>query len=127
MTTPHHKVSVAPDLSGFASSDVAADARAVSAQQVSWWSVHEHVSDLLDRVGSWPTVGTPAWCALDGDDPRKLAAIFDAARHWALRLETCQQAMCEASREISSAANWSAVALEIYDRHTSGRVPREVA
>src|SRR5690348_3635085 len=71
-------------------------------QQVSWWSVHEHVAPLLESAGTWPMVGTPEWCALSDDDPRKLAALYDAARHWALRVETAQQARAEASRSISA-------------------------
>jgi Protein of unknown function (DUF2742) len=60
--------------------------------------------------------GTPAWCALDNDDPRKLAALFDAAQQWALRVETCQEAQCEASRDVSAAEDWSAISQEIKDR-----------
>ena len=71
-----------------------ADRRCTSSQQVSWWSVHEHTGPVLAGVGSWPTAGTPQWCALPDDDPAKLAALYDAARHWALRVETCQQAAC---------------------------------
>jgi len=54
--------------------------------------------------------GTPEWCALDDNDPVKTAALLDAARHWALRVDTCQEAACEASRDISAAADWSTVA-----------------
>jgi hypothetical protein len=72
---------------------------------VSWWSVHEHVAPLLESVGSWPTVGTPEWCELDDDDPRKAAALFDAARHWALRIETSQQQLAETSRDVAAAAD----------------------
>ena len=60
-------------------------------QQVSFWSVHEWVQPYLDDAESRPTVGTPEWCDLDDTDPRKVAALFDAAQHWALRVETCQQ------------------------------------
>jgi Protein of unknown function (DUF2742) len=84
-------------------------------QQVSWWDVHEHVAPLLDQVGSWPAVGTPAWCLLNDDDPVKVAALYDAAQHWALRVETCQQAECEASHDISAAGDWSAIAQHIRD------------
>ena len=59
--------------------------------------------------------GTPAWCALGDDDPAKLAALLDAAQHHALRVENCQQAKCEASREISAAADWPAIARELRD------------
>ena len=78
--------------------------------QVSWWSVHEFVDVALARVGSWPTAGTPAWVALPDDHPAKIAALFDAAQHHALRLELNQEALAEASKAISSAADWSSVA-----------------
>jgi hypothetical protein len=42
---------------------------------------------------------------LDDTDPRKVAALFDAAQHWALRVETSQQAQAETSRDISAAAD----------------------
>lgn len=88
-----------------------------SSQRVSWWSVHEYVAPILAQAESLPTVGTPAWCLLADDDPAKTAALFDAARHWALRLETCQEARCEASREIADAADWSAVAKQTFVRN----------
>lgn len=84
--------------------------------QVSWWSVHECVSQLLDRVGEWPLIGTPEWCALPNNDPAKLAAIYSAAEHWALRLETCQQAKADASKDIAQAADWAAIGCDIARR-----------
>ncbi|WP_082983499.1 DUF2742 domain-containing protein [Mycobacterium scrofulaceum] len=90
----------------------------MSSQQVSWWSVREHVAPLLEAVGEWPMVGTPAWCALPDSDPRKLAAIYDAAQHWSLRVETCQQARCEASQTISTVEDWPAVTNEIRRRRS---------
>ncbi|OBI90964.1 hypothetical protein A9X00_18230 [Mycobacterium sp. 1245805.9] len=67
---------------------------------------------MLERlaVRTFPMVGIPAWCALSDTDPVKLAAVFDAASHWALRLETCQQSRAEASQAISAALDWAAVA-----------------
>jgi hypothetical protein len=87
-----------------------------ASRQVSWWDVHEHVTPLLREVGSWPAAGTPAWCALDADDPVKLAALLDAAQHWALRVETCQEAEIQASHDISGAADWSAIAAQHRNR-----------
>jgi hypothetical protein len=84
-------------------------------QQVSFFDVHEHVASVLEKVGTWPTVGTPAWCALADDDPAKLAALLDAAQHWALRVETCQQAEIQASHAISAAVDWSVIARRRYD------------
>ena len=76
----------------------------------SWWSVHEFVAAVLNQVNDWPTLGTPAWCSLTHDDPRKWCALLDGAQHWALRMETCQEAKCEASHAISAAQDWSAFA-----------------
>jgi hypothetical protein len=61
-------------------------------------------------------VGTPLWCALDDDDPVKIAALFDAAQHWALRVETHQRTLAEASRAVSEAEDWTAIATEISRR-----------
>lgn len=100
--------------------------RAVSSQQVNWLTVHDYVAPLLRRTGDWPMAGSVEWCALDDGDPAKLAALLDAAQHWALRIETCQQARCEASRDVSAAADWRAVAEEI-QRRRQVYIPREVA
>ena len=96
-------------------------------QQVSWWSVHQHVTPLLVSTGTWPMAGTPEWCQLADDDPRKLAALLDAARHWALRVETCQQSACEASQAISAAADWKAVARRIHQGKPDSYIPRKVS
>jgi Protein of unknown function (DUF2742) len=90
---------------------------ATSSQQVSWWPVHEFVAARLQQVEQWPTVGSPEWATLRDDDPVKLAALFDAAQHWALRRETCQQARCDASRQVGEALDWSAPAREINERN----------
>jgi hypothetical protein len=59
----------------------------ISSQQVNWLTVHEYVEPQLTAVGQWPMAGTPEWCALP-DGPVKLAALYDAARHHALRVDT---------------------------------------
>ena len=99
-------------------SDKFNDTAFTSSQQVAWWPVHEHVSPTLVQVASWPTVGTPAWCALGDLDPHKLAALYDAAQHWALRLEMCQRAYADAGTEISQAADWSAIAVHLHNVRT---------
>ncbi|BBU23285.1 phiRv1 phage protein [Mycobacterium xenopi] len=93
----------------------------VESRQVAWWSVHEFVVPILERVGDWPMAGTPAWIALADDDPRKWCALLDAARHWALRVETCQAALAEASHDVSAAADWPAIARSIRQRHDATR------
>jgi hypothetical protein len=87
--------------------------KATESQQVSWWSVHEFVGAVLNQVNDWPTLGTPAWCSLTHEDPRKWAALLDAAQHWALRVETCQEARGEAGRAVSEAVEWPKVSREL--------------
>jgi len=79
--------------------------------QVDWWSVHEFVAPYLTAA---PMAGTPAWCDLPADDPLKWIALLDAARHWALRVETCQAAACEASRDVAAAYDWAAISVEFH-------------
>jgi hypothetical protein len=93
--------------------------------QVSWWSVHQWVQPYLDAAGSLPMAGTPEWCDLDDTDPRKAVALLDAAQHWSLRVETCQHAHAQASHAVSAAANWSAIATEIF-RRRGAYIPREI-
>lgn len=88
-----------------------------------WWGVHEWVNPFLERIGAWPMVGTTAWSDLADDDPAKLAALLDAAQHWALRVDTCQEAMAEASRAVSQAADWGAIAQRMANKSTS-YIPR---
>jgi hypothetical protein len=109
---------------------------AMGSAQVSWWSVHEWVQPYLEPylddagalpiAGALPMAGSPDWCALEDTDPRKLAALLDAAQHWALRVETAQEARCEASRAVSAAADWSGIATETFWRR-GAYIPREVA
>jgi hypothetical protein len=89
---------------------------AVVSQQVSWLSVHDFVVPRLRRVGDWPMIGSPVWCEQPDSDPVKWASVLDAAQHWALRIETCQQAECEASHHVSAAEDWSAISRAIKGR-----------
>lgn len=104
----------------------ATERQGVSSQQVSWWSVHEYILPFLKRVGAWPMAGTPEWCDLPDSDPAKTAALFEAASHHALRIETAQELRAQASHDISEAADWSAIATEA-SRRREAYIPREVA
>ena len=90
----------------------------ISARSVSWWSVQEFVAPLLAQADSWPIAGTPAWCALPADDPLKWLALFDAARHHALRMETAQESLADAAKEISASVDWRSVANELTQRRS---------
>jgi hypothetical protein len=84
---------------------------ATASQQVSWLAVHDFVMPKLQLVGDWPMVGSPAWCQLDDRNRVKWAAALDAAQHWALRIETAQQASADAATAIATCGtDWAAVA-----------------
>lgn len=87
-----------------------------ASQQVSWADVHAFVLPKLVRVGDWPMLGSPVWCDLDDRDPIKWASVLDGGQHWALRVEYLQQAECDASRAISAAEDWAAIARTIKTR-----------
>jgi hypothetical protein len=88
-------------------------AEELSSSQVDWWTVHQFVVVWLDRVEAWPMAGTPQWANLPAHDPRKWASLLDAARHWSLRVDTCQEAKAEAGRDVSGAADWKAIAHQV--------------
>ncbi|WP_199253861.1 DUF2742 domain-containing protein [Mycolicibacterium mengxianglii] len=90
-----------------------------NSQQVSFYEVTKFVDEQLSRSrenASWPMVGSPAWAVLDDYDPAKWAAILDAARHWALRLEANQTAWCDASRAVAAANDWGGTASSVHRR-----------
>jgi hypothetical protein len=91
--------------------------QATESPQVNWLTVRRFVAAVLNQVNDWPMLGTPAWCSLAHDDPRKWAALLDGAQHWALRVDSCQAAMTEASRDISVAADWPAIGRETRQRN----------
>lgn len=89
---------------------------ATHSQQVCWWAVAEFVAPWLVAVDSWPMAGSVEWQHLADDDPRKWCSLLDAARHWSLRVETCQEQRAEASRAVSTAVDWRKVAGELTQR-----------
>jgi hypothetical protein len=91
---------------------------------VDWFVVHTFVLPLLDEVGSWPVAGSPPWVALADDDPRKIAALYDAARHHALRMDT--EPRDQAARDISTAEDWRKLAAELRD-HQAIRIRRRAS
>lgn len=84
-----------------------------TARSVNWWTVHQFVVGWLEQSPGWPMAGSVAWQQLRDDDPRKWASLLDAARHWALRIDTMQEARAEASRAVAAAADWPAAAREL--------------
>lgn len=81
----------------------------VASRAVAWWPVHEFISAAVAQADNIPNAGTPAWCALADDDPRKLLAVAVAGEHHVLRIETAQEQRAEASRAIAASADWAEV------------------
>lgn len=97
--------------------------------QVSWYETHLFLESVLAQAncGALPWAGTPAWMAMEDSDPRKLLALAVFGVKYALRIDTAQQAVAEASRAVSGAADWSAVAQQVQRGRGSAYIPREVA
>lgn len=81
----------------------------LTSHTVDWWPVHEYVTERI-TAADWPMAGTLDWIRLPDRHPEKVAAILDAAQHWALRIELHQAALAEASQDISTATDWKAIA-----------------
>lgn len=114
---------------------VHAGAAAFGSQQAHWESVNAFVTTLLNilgvehkhTVGAWPMIGSPIWCELADHDPLKMAAIYDAAQHWALHVELSQRAFAQMSRDVSSSADWSAFGRRIMRDRGTSYIPRKAA
>ena len=89
---------------------------ATASRAVSWWSVHQFIDAVLNQVNGWPQLGTPAWCSLAHEDPRKWAALLDGAQHHALRLELNQEARADAGVAVSESVDWGKISREVKQR-----------
>ena len=97
-----------------------------ASRTVDWYSVCLFVDPILAGVGSWPMAGSVTWQQLDDTDPAKWAALLDGARHHSLRIDTAQAALADASRAISGATDWRAIARQT-QRRAGVYIPRSVA
>ena len=97
-----------------------------SSRQMSWWPVHEFLTQVLAQAntGPIPVAGTPAWMALADNDPAKLLALAAAGEHHVLRCEIAQDATADASKTIAAAADWPAVARCIRAGRGNAYIPR---
>ncbi|MCV7176764.1 DUF2742 domain-containing protein [Mycolicibacterium sphagni] len=71
--------------------------------------------------------GTPRWCGMPDTDARKLMSLLLGGVRDALRNDTRQEAVSDASSEISTAADWPAVAQRVRNGRGAAYIPREVA
>lgn len=99
--------------------------------QVSWYPAYRFVAEyaaahslVLDHD---LIAGTPTWCALPDSDARKLLALLLGGVREALANDARQAALADASHEISTAADWSALACRVRAGRGDAYIPREVA
>lgn len=95
-------------------------------QQVNWYETHLFLESALSQAncGPLPMAGTPAWCSMADHDPRKLLALAVFGVHHALRVETAQQGMAQASRDISASTDWSGLAQRVRNGRGGGYIER---
>lgn len=79
----------------------------LQSRQVAWVAVYDLVAPLLGDPHLIP--GSPNWCELGDDDPRKWAALLWCAVWWAIAEDGRQEAIAEASRSVAASAKWSHV------------------
>ncbi len=97
----------------------------MNSRQVAWEPVYRFLAPDLGDHNIIP--GTPAWCDLDDHDHRKRAACNWPVVWWSVAEDARQTAIAEASREISTAADWPAVARRMQRRKSGVYIPRAVA
>jgi hypothetical protein len=94
-------------------------------RQVAWAPVHRLLAPLLGAPGLAP--GTPAWCDLDDTDPAKWRAVLWSAVWWSVAEDARQEALADASRAVSAAADWPGIARAAQRRRSGVYIPRAVA
>jgi hypothetical protein len=69
--------------------------------------------------------GTPQWCGMPDGDARKLMALLLGGVRDALRNDIRQEVVSDASSEISTAADWPAVAQQVRNGRGDAYIPRK--
>lgn len=97
---------------------------ATASRAVAWEPVYALVEPFLGEPGLAP--GTPPWVDLDDHDPAKWRALLWSSVWWAVGEDALQTARADASRAISTAADWPRIARNAIQRQGI-YVPRQVA
>ncbi len=100
----------------------------MDSRQVSWYEVYRFAERLAASHGTvldhQLIAGTPQWCGMADDDARKLLAVIFGGVRESLANDSCQASMADASREISAAAPWSALAQRVVQGRGGAHIER---
>lgn len=93
---------------------VSSPGRSPESRQVSWVEVYAFAQKWAAGQGIMlnPSViaGTPQWCGMPDEDAHKLMALIIGGVREALRNDTYQSDLAEASKAIAACADWSVMA-----------------
>ena len=102
--------------------------RNCASRAVAWFEVYSFAERFAAShdvaLNHLPIPGTPAWCGMPDDDARKLMALVLGGVREALNHEVAQERRADASREISAAADWTALSQRIRNRASGTYIPR---
>jgi hypothetical protein len=91
----------------------------IESRQVNWYEVYAFAERVATERGvaldHHLLPGTPRWCGMSDGDARKMLSLVLGGVREALINDIRQEAMAEASREIASATDWSAVAQRVHN------------
>ena len=100
-------------------------------RQVSWFETYTYAARLAasHRAGldNLPLPGTPQWCGMPDGDARKLLALVLGGVREALNHEVAQEHSADASHDIATAADWSAIAKRIRAGRGDAYIPRKAS
>ena len=102
-----------------------------SSRQVAWFETYTFASRIAAQRGysltaaQLPAPGTPTWCGMPDSDARKLLSLLLRGVQAALADDATQAASADASREISTAADWRALAQRTHRGRGPAYIPRK--
>ncbi len=89
-----------------------------ASQEVNWWATHVFITAAVAQAncGPLPAAGTPAWDALDREDPRKILALAVDGEHHVLRKQIGQEQLAQAAEDVQAGEDWSMVSRQVRRR-----------
>lgn len=132
VSTGGDNVTTCPAVSGReVEAPVSSPGRSPASRQVSWSEVYAFAEKWAAGQGITldPTViaGTPQWCGMPDEDARKLLAVVVGGVRDALRNDTHQADMADASKAIAAAADWGRVSNATLRGRGANYIPRRAS